>query len=98
MKNRNRHPRCRVPESPCRGCGKLLNGAAEAFGRARPHPGNISVCIYCGHLMAFADDMTLRDLTDEEMHEIAGDPMIIAVQRARAKVNEEWPDRSRRNN
>lgn len=33
--------------------------------------------------MAFAEDLTLRDLTDAEMHEVAGDPRILAVQKAR---------------
>jgi hypothetical protein len=50
---------------------------------ARPRPGNISVCIDCGHIMAFADDLTLRNLTDAEMIEIAGDKRILALQRAR---------------
>ena len=31
----------------------------------------------------FAEDMRLRNLTDAEMYEIAGDPRLIAVQRAR---------------
>ena len=35
--------------------------------------------------MAFAEDMRLRNLTDAEMYEIAGDPRLIAVQRARKK-------------
>jgi hypothetical protein len=51
--------------------------------RSQPKPGHITVCIGCGHLMAFAEDMRLRNLTDAEMYEIAGDPRLIAVQCAR---------------
>jgi transcription elongation factor Elf1 len=77
----------RLPRQPtCPSCGKLLDGAAGVATDARPEPGDVSVCVYCGHLMAFADDLTLRELTAAEMHEIAGDERILAVQRARAQM------------
>ena len=52
-----------------------------------PEPGDITICIHCGHLMAFADDMTVRPLTDNEMYDIAGDPRLIAFQKARASIS-----------
>lgn len=76
-------PSVRVPMSECLGCGKRMDGATGVDHRSRPKPGHITICIGCGHLMAFADDMRLRNLTDAEMYEIAGDPRLIAVQRAR---------------
>jgi hypothetical protein len=42
--------------------------------------------MYCGHVMAFGDDLMLRDLTEQEMHEVAGDERILAVQLAVQKV------------
>lgn len=51
-----------------------------------PKPGDFSVCIKCGHVMGWADDGTLRDLTVVEVYKIAGDPRLIAIQRARSKV------------
>lgn len=76
----------RTPISKCPSCG-TPNDAATLAGKGdeatRPDPGDVSVCLYCGHLMAFAEDLTLRDLTDAEMHEVAGDPRILAVQKAR---------------
>ena len=86
MSKRRKHfvgPSVRVPMSECLGCGKRMDGATGVDHRSRPQPGNITVCIGCGHIMAFADDMRMRNLTDEEMHDIAGDPRLIAVQRAR---------------
>lgn len=52
-------------------------------GDERPTPGDITVCIYCGHIMAFADDLSFRELTGEEIHDIAGDERILDIQRAR---------------
>lgn len=76
-------PATKLPESACLDCGKQLNGATAVDNRQRPKPGNISLCLYCGHIMAFDDALRLRNLTDEEMIEIAGDPRIVDVQRAR---------------
>lgn len=48
-----------------------------------PSPGDFTVCIGCGHLMAFADDLSFRELTAAEQVAIAGDRRLIDVQRAR---------------
>lgn len=73
----------KVPMSACLDCGKELNGATAVDHRDPPSPGAITICIYCGHIMALGDDLHLRQLTDEEMIGVAGDPRIVAVQRAR---------------
>ena len=78
----------KLPSCPCPSCGKALDATSEAGGDSTPKPGDITLCIYCGHLMAFADDLTLRDLTGEEMHAIAGDRRIIAIQKARKALKE----------
>ena len=71
-----------VPGAHCPNCGKWVDGATGVSADARPSPGDISICIYCSHLSAYADDLTLRHLTDEEMIEIAGDKHILAAMRA----------------
>jgi len=53
-----------------------------------PRPGNITICFYCGHIMAFAKDMSLRSLTDAEIHDVAGNPLIIEIQANRPKSNQ----------
>lgn len=65
-------PSVRVPMSECLGCGKRMDGATGVDHRSRPKPGHITICIGCGHLMAFAEDMRLRNLTDAEMYEDCG--------------------------
>jgi hypothetical protein len=69
----------RTPSSACLECGKPLDGATGLGHRHKPRPGDISVCLYCGHLQAFDGQLRLRPLTDKEMVEIAGDPAIIAA-------------------
>jgi hypothetical protein len=75
-----------VPENACLSCGQRLNRATKVEGNAAvPEPGNITICLHCGHLMAFADDLTLRELNDKEAHDVAGDPEILQFQRIRGK-------------
>lgn len=71
----------------CLSCGKLLDGAMATDDQGgTPEPGAITVCIYCGHLMAFTRDMMLRELNTLEAHYIAGDKRILQVQQARAEL------------
>jgi hypothetical protein len=64
----------------------VLDGAAAARGNNKPKPGDFSICIECSHLMVFADDLSLRDLNDEEMHVIAGDKSMLAVMAALVRI------------
>src|SRR5262249_3174137 len=45
-----------------------------------------TVCIKCGHVMMFDDDLRLRDLTEAEQIEIAADKRLITIQQARSDV------------
>ena len=77
----------RLPPELCSECSQLLD-AASYIGdeRVKPRPGDISLCIRCGHMTVFKDDMHRRELSDEEMHEMAGDPALLKLQRARAML------------
>ena len=74
----------RVPPSACLDCGYVMDGCMGVTDSEPAREGNITVCINCGHIMAFAADLTLRALTDEEIRAVAGDPLILRIQRARA--------------
>lgn len=77
----------RMKPEPCIECGHPLDAATLPFNqKVKPRPGDISMCIACGHLTAFNASMRLRELTAKEMHDIAGDPNILRMQAARAKV------------
>jgi hypothetical protein len=78
-----------MPLTACLGCGKRIDGATHVGEKdSFPDPGSITVCIYCGHLQAYDDDLMLRELTSDEQIDIAGDPRILAIQRARALAEE----------
>lgn len=80
-------PSMQLPSVACINCNAELSGAACVAGDAYPRSGDITICIYCGHLMAYADDLSLRNLTSNEIHEIAGDERILAVYRARQRMD-----------
>lgn len=55
----------RMRESPCPFCGTMMS-AASAGSEDSPSPGSSAVCVACGNVSCFADDMTVRRYTDEE--------------------------------
>jgi RNase P subunit RPR2 len=71
----------------CPSCNTDLESAFNAENMTeKPFSGAVTMCFHCGHLMAFADDLSLRELTDSEMVEVAGDPAILKAQRARGII------------
>jgi hypothetical protein len=74
----------RVPPVTCLQC-KAVNDGATCVGEedATPEPGSISVCSDCGHIMAYDDNTQLRELTDKEIIDVAGDRRILAIQQMR---------------
>lgn len=76
----------KVPDSKCTACGYAMNGAICVGEDAAPDPGDFTVCIECGHLMIFGDGLILRNPTDAEMIEIAGDERLLAIQEARRNL------------
>lgn len=63
----------------CLGCGYPCERATGVNTENRPHPGAMAICIACGHLMAFNDNMQFRELTPEERAEAMQDKKIAAV-------------------
>jgi hypothetical protein len=76
----------RVPECKCPNCGAGVDAATNLFGKGGPEPGDISICLYCGCLMKFKDDMMLRRLTGAELIEVLKDDRVAAIERARQHV------------
>jgi hypothetical protein len=72
-----------VPQCACLACGKTFDAATDAESNKTPSPGDTTICLGCGHVMTFTDDLTVRELTSEEIHEVAGDPRVLALQRLR---------------
>lgn len=77
-------------EDKCLNCGYQLNAATCTDGHSSPEPGDVTVCIECVHIMAFDNDLSLRQLTDDEMIQIAGDSRLIRLVNAIGKANKEF--------
>lgn len=70
----------KIRPATCTNCGTELDGCASAADDDMPGADDFTVCSECGHVMAYTAEMTLRDLTDAEMIELAGDPVLLAAQ------------------
>jgi hypothetical protein len=70
-----------VPGHRCLNCGEYFGLATEAGDDSGKGPsiGDISVCLYCGHLAIF-EDYGLRELTPSEMDEVADEERVSAAQ------------------
>jgi hypothetical protein len=66
-----------VPGSACINCGKDIDAASPVGSGRAPQSGDFSICLYCRHLMVYGDDLRVRNLTDEEVIEVAGDPDLV---------------------
>lgn len=85
----------RMPASRCLSCGKKLDGASQFDGDSKPVPGSLMICLDCGHVMVTDDRLLLRELTDAEIVEAAGDPTMIEAQNMRADYIR-WKERNER--
>jgi len=77
-----------TPGTKCLNCREPLDTTSSVGQNIKPCPGAITVCAYCHHVMAFADDLTLRPLTDEEVDGVAGDPRLLAIMWALGKYRD----------
>jgi hypothetical protein len=60
----------------CLSCGKLNDSVSPVFSKARPRPGDVSICLHCGYGAVFTGDGALRAPTEKEKRRIDGDPKI----------------------
>lgn len=64
-------------------CLKCKHPMRAATGPGKPAPGDVSICAQCGNVAAFAEDLSIRALTDDEAESWARDP---EIQRAAEKI------------
>ena len=77
-----------TPENKCLDCGATLDMVANFHGELPvPREGHtlLTICMVCGHIMAFDDKLKFRPLTDEEIIDVAGDVKLLFVQEIRKK-------------
>ena len=62
----------RLPDSKCPTCGYTLDAATAADGsKDRPRKGDISICARCGEALIFGNDMTLHEMTADELAKLS---------------------------
>jgi hypothetical protein len=54
-------------DAHCPRCQKQLTGASDPTGDATPSPDDLSVCAYCGALLVFNNDLTVREATRDDV-------------------------------
>lgn len=70
----------KLPKSACLQCGYRMDAASSADNSgALPRPGDPTVCIKCGAVMLFADDLSLRGLSDDEIQQFTADRELMAA-------------------
>ena len=77
----------RLAPEPCLSCGALLDAASNLEDR-KPKPGSVSFCLYCKHIAAYDNQLKLRELTIDELIEVAKDPRMGFAARLSQKFNQ----------
>jgi hypothetical protein len=88
MGNRKMNNDFDTPENKCINCGYILDKAMNTTGEGGPEDGDITICINCSHIMAFGANLELRELTAEEMYDVAGDAEMLKAIRIIKLVRE----------
>jgi hypothetical protein len=69
-----------IPTSLCPTCGYEMNAASSSEEDKQPYAGAISICLNCGQVLLFTDDLSQRLPTDEEMEDIKAAPAWTGIQ------------------
>jgi len=75
-----------IPEQRCPYCDYKMDRTTHAFGDAKPQCGDYSMCLNCGRIGIFNDDLTVRKPNDEERLAIVENAEITRAQVARASI------------
>lgn len=92
------------PGSSCLHCGLVLTGAAgvvdhkEAGVPSVPSPGDFTVCIGCGHVMAFDERLNLRELSASEIRSMDADDRIMLLKAAQKRLERDQKRLLKRDN
>jgi Zn ribbon nucleic-acid-binding protein len=81
----------RMPPQMCLRCGHHFDAASGMNDVVAPQPGDLSVCIKCGHAMAFTK-RGLRELTKSERRKADKNPHVIKARHAIEEGRRLFPD------
>lgn len=72
-----RRTETRTPLARCSSCGRPINSQSNPHDEI-PQPGDVTICIGCGHVMVIDGDGSVREMTLEEAVEITRDDVLQA--------------------
>jgi hypothetical protein len=72
----------RMELQPCINCGNAVDAVSSLGGDDAPMPGNLAICVECGHIAIYDDNLKYRELTIDELMKISCLPEIMAAKKA----------------
>lgn len=80
-----------IPKSHCLKCNAMLDGAQAANASdVLPKAGDVTVCVYCGHIMEFGPNQKLVELSDAALVECAGNPELLHAMKVSGQFQERY--------
>jgi hypothetical protein len=83
----------RLSSGNCLNCGVEIDSATSVGHRHQPRPGSIAICIVCSHIMAYDENIHLREMTDEECLAIAGNPELLFLINGLSGAKAAWEEK-----
>lgn len=71
----------RIDAGACLKCHAPMTASTSVDGTSAPEPGDVTVCLYCGHLMEFGADLKLIEPSDETIVSFVGNPDLLKAMR-----------------
>lgn len=56
--------------STCPGCGQALNASVDPKERGGPRPNDVSMCVGCGTILQFDQQLRLKAMTPEQIERL----------------------------
>ena len=78
-----------VPPNPCLSCGHVNDGALSLDSEQRPKPGDVTLCVRCGFVMSFDENLSTRQLSPTEALVVLSDPRIAFLKTMVVRANRE---------
>ena len=63
----------RYKPGPCLNCHKLMDVIGDCGDGKTPHPGAVTICLYCGAVMKIGPDYVPEGFTEQEIDEMLAD-------------------------
>lgn len=79
----------RLKPTICPECFYRFDHASGAFDDSVPKPGDVTLCLKCGHALVFDQQLGVREPNEQERTEIANDVRIQKARRALQTIRHE---------